>query len=269
MKALIDVEVIMHQELAKGERDNKTYDQILEQCVLKIWIWRGLAGNCEPVLCFSCPHGGNFRKVICPTYKAHRKEKPEHFERLKAELRTKFHSMHIKGLEADDVIGILQTSKEYGPTRIVSIDKDFKTIPGWLVNPDKLLEQHEITESQANYNWMLQTLIGDTADGFKGCPGIGEKKAEKALEQGADDCDWWPWVLGEFNKVNEKSEDYHSAVLQARLARILHREDYDKENRRIKLWHPDPEQVELFDLVNMEVAMGKAIHDRNAVKEMG
>ena len=244
MKALIDIEIIIHRELSKAD-ETSTPATIIDACVRRAWEWRGLAGNCEPVLCIS---DNNFRKVIAPFYKAHRPPSPDHYKEVLAGLKQRMPHRTIHGLEADDVMGILQTSEVYGPTAIISIDKDMKTIPGRLVNPDKLLESGVVTEDEANYNWMYQTLVGDTADGFKGCPRVGPVKAENALDGLSGSLtDMWAVVVALFAESNSEE----SPLLNARLARILRRDDYDHEAGTIKLWHP--EEHEIFDLEKMEV----------------
>jgi DNA polymerase-1 len=237
-KALIDVEIIVHREIAKAE--DQFVPSIVSACIRKAWEWRGMAGNADPVLCFSSKQ--NFRKVLCPTYKAHRPPSPPILGEVIKELKAKMPHMQIDGLEADDVIGILHTSQVYGPTRVVTIDKDMKTLPGWLINPDDILRhQQPITQEEADRTWFQQAVIGDTADGFKGIPKCGPKAADKIFG--------WDDVL-EMGLDKGMDEDY--LILQARLARILRRDDYDKESNSIRLWHPTDDVR--FDLEKMEIA---------------
>lgn len=250
LKALIDADIIAYREIAKGERDGVTEPSaLIDRAIKEVWVWRGLAGNANPILVFSCPDGGNFRKVIMPTYKAHRSEKPAFHKEVVLALKNHFENFVINGLEADDVMGILQTSAKFGATAIVSIDKDMKTIPGRLVNPNNILEACTITEDEADYNWMKQTLIGDSTDGFKGCPGIGVKRAENALEGLSGSLEaMWAKVVDLYTSKDLTVDD---AVQNARMARILRREDYDYATNSIQLWHPD--SPETFDLDSMEV----------------
>jgi len=239
---LIDIEIIIHRAFAALEGMPLT--MVFDECVKNCYLWAGLAGNAgNPFLCFS--GRGNFRKHLSDTYKAHRSPKPEGYDQIIKMLKDKFRHMEFANLEADDLMGILQTSPKFGPTRIVSIDKDMATIPGWLINPDKYdpidwAGYREISVEEADLTHLHQTVIGDTADGFKGIPGAGPKAAEKVT------C--WDDVvaLGEKKGVDE---DY--LILQARLAHILRREDYDHEARTIKLWHPREPQT--LDLNTMEV----------------
>jgi DNA polymerase-1 len=102
---------------------------------------------------------------------------------------------------------------------------------------------YNITETQADYWHLYQTLIGDATDGYKGCPGIGPKKAERLL----DDTDWtsecgqtwsqamWVKVVEAFVSAGLTEAD---ALRRARLARILRWSDWDSENKQPKLWTP-------------------------------
>lgn len=229
IKALLDVEIIMHRTFAAAG-DRAYVPEIISDCIKTCWEWRGFAGNAEPVLCFSGRN--NFRKAIAPTYKAHRSPKPEGYEQVQQALKDHFPHFCFQGLEADDVMGILQTSPKFGQTAIVSIDKDMKTIPGYLINPDHILEARVIDEEEADLNWMRQAIIGDTADGFKGCPRVGPKGAAKINN-------WDEY----FQLFEDKGHDRDYAILQARLARILRRDDYDAKAGTIKLWHPEEPEI--------------------------
>ena len=137
-------------------------------------------GNRDMVLTFS--KGPCFRYDIDSTYKSNRKgvRKPIGFYHVREKLIENYSTVSLHGLEADDVMGILAT-KPNGHTKIiVARDKDMKTIPGKLWDGSTF---HVITEAGADYFHMYQTLIGDAADGYKGCPGIGPKKAEKMLQE--------------------------------------------------------------------------------------
>jgi len=131
-------------------------------------------------------------------------------------------------LEADDCIGILATTKKN--SIIVSGDKDFKSVPGRFFDY-KRGEFYDISVDKADYWHLYQTLIGDTADNYSGCPGIGEKTAEKILAEGAT----WACVVAQYEKKGLTEAD---ALVQARVARILRREDYDMKIKEPILWTP-------------------------------
>ena len=135
----------------------------------------------------------------------------------------------IPDLEGDDVMGIIATD----PTRtdqriIVSIDKDMKTIPGHLLIGGELMH---ISPEEADYNHLYQTLVGDTIDGYSGCPGIGAVSAKRALDKDPS----WDTVVKLFQKA-KLDEDY--ALTQARMAKILHYKDFDQETQKPILWRP-------------------------------
>jgi DNA polymerase-1 len=175
---------------------------------------------------------GNFRRSILPTYKGKRGKKPLVLKALKEHLIKEREAIWRPGLEGDDCMGILATMKLLVPEDriIVSIDKDMKQIPGKLVrwpNTDIV----EVTEEEADYFHMLQTLTGDVTDGYSGCPGVGPVKAERILAH----QDHWNAVLNAYEKAGLSEQD---ALVQARVARILRASDYDFKERKVKLWEP-------------------------------
>ena len=186
-------------------------------------------------MCLSDPDR-NWRKSVLPTYKSNRKDvaKPELIPVLRRWVKSIYMYKQVALLEADDVMGILSTKKDFMPSCrkvIVSQDKDMKTIPGWLFNPDKQKKATRISKVKAEYNWLYQTLTGDTTDGYKGCPGIGPIKAERFLNE---DPTWFTvtWV---FHQADLTEDD---ALVQARVARILRADDYDFINKEVILWEP-------------------------------
>lgn len=176
----------------------------------------------------------NWRKGILPTYKSHRKgrRKPLVFFELKEYANSTYKTLTIEDLEGDDVLGLLAGDpKVKGEKIVVTIDKDLKTVPGLHFNPMRKDEGvFEVTQEQADYNHLLQTLTGDSVDGYSGCPGIGPKRAEKILET----CDW-DSVVSAYNKAGLEEQD---ALVQARVARILRWGEYDKRKKEPILWNP-------------------------------
>lgn len=176
---------------------------------------------------FSDPND-NFRKHLMPDYKSNRqdKRKPTCYNALVEWIRNTYDSKSSESLEADDVIGINST---LDTTLIVSMDKDFKTIPShfYRVNEDEI---YLIDTAKANYWHMFQTLVGDTADGYKGCPGVGSVRAERILKDVPQDK-LWETVVNTYKKAGLTEED---ALLQARVAYILRSGD-----TKDTLWTPD------------------------------
>lgn len=184
-------------------------------------------GNYEIVMCFSDKQ--NFRKKLLSTYKLNRadRRKPLAYSAMVDWVKKHYTAKSYKGLEADDVIGIMATASK-GNAVVISGDKDMKSIPAifydFIHN-----EFYDITEEQANYWHLYQTLVGDVADNYKGCPKIGNVGATKLLSNSAT----WETVVGAFEKAGLTSDD---ALLQARLAYILRTENF-KEGK-ILLWIP-------------------------------
>jgi DNA polymerase-1 len=181
------------------------------------------------VLCFN-DRTANFRKDVDPTYKAGRSRKPLGYWALRDWAEEEWECVSLPRLEADDVMGILATNDTYEYPVIVSPDKDMKTIPCRLIRGDG--ELLVISEAEADYWHMFQTLVGDITDGFKGCPGVGVVTAEKLLLGKAD---LWSVVVSQFIKAKQTEQE---ALTQARLARILRAEDWDHEKQEVKLWVP-------------------------------
>ena len=206
----------------------------------------------------------NWRTKVLPSYKGNRKEavRPTLLKDLKNYLAETYPSYRKPTLEADDIMGILSTHPKLvsGKKIIVSEDKDMKTIPGWLWNPAKDSEPWLVTPQVANYWHYLQTLIGDTTDGYKGCPGVGKETADELLKkpylmvpyehtlksgkrkgeveirhtkEPTDDV--WKAIVSlyEYHGLNEQD-----ALVQARVARICRHTDYNFIDGKEVLWNP-------------------------------
>lgn len=178
--------------------------------------------------------GPVFRLAIEPNYKANRTgvRKPMAYTAVRERLEQNYNVVKLKGLEADDVLGIFAT-RDPESTIVCSEDKDLQTIPCTLFRGG---EVRKIDAAQADYFHLYQTLTGDTSDGYPGCPGIGPKKAEALLAAAVGESRV-PWldVIKAFEKAGLTEAD---ALKQARLARILRDEDWDAENKTPILWAP-------------------------------
>lgn len=172
----------------------------------------------------------NFRADLFPEYKGDRKDtrKPLIYVPLLEWLDADLNCVHMANCEADDALGILQTSGQFKSSIIISEDKDMLTVPGKLYRGGELLT---VTEEQAKYHHMSQTLTGDPTDGYPGCKGVGPKTAEKLLVGSPES--WWGVVVQAYEKAGLTEDD---ALLNARMAYILQSKDY--ENGEVKLWTP-------------------------------
>ena len=182
----------------------------------------------------------NFRYRIYPQYKSNRKgkRKPITYHPLKNYTICSYNTYQRPDIEGDDILGILATSPVIikGDKTIVSLDKDMRTIPCTYCDMRDPITEVTVTEDEANYRHMLQTLTGDTADGYPGCPGIGAVTAEKILT--ATDGTYpemWKAVIKTYEKKGLSEE---TALIQAQIARICRRDDYDFKKKEVIPWTP-------------------------------
>ena len=147
-------------------------------------------------------HGKTFRHEAFPAYKAQREETPEDIKLSVPIIKNILDAYHIPilqvdGFEADDVIGTLATQAgEKGvETYMLTPDKDY----GQLVKDNVYMyrprhgggyEKLGTKEIEEKYNITsplqvvdLLALMGDSADNFPGCPGVGEKTAIKLINE--------------------------------------------------------------------------------------
>lgn len=148
------------------------------------------------------PHGPTFRTEAFPAYKAQREETPEDIRVSVPIIKEILGAMRIPvlqvdGFEADDVIGTLATkSGEIGvSTYMLTPDKDY----GQLVKKNVFIYRphhgggYETLDEMGVCNKYgiptplhvidLLALMGDSADNFPGCPGVGEKTAVKLINE--------------------------------------------------------------------------------------
>jgi DNA polymerase-1 len=192
----------------------------------------------DHVMAFSSPN--NFRYSVDPTYKSNRQgaRKPLCYALVREMCDATYNSVVMEGLEADDVMGILATKPGTSTRIIVSQDKDMKTIPTTIWDGKDVLT---VSEAEADYNHLYQTLIGDVTDGYKGCPGVGPVKASSLLapeylaKAGFGLDGHWRSIVTAYEKAGLTEE---VALTQARLARILRWTDWDVEARKPILWSP-------------------------------
>lgn len=267
---LIDADIIAYQAAATNQTTHDwgdgnvsvTTDMAAAKDMVRQQIdrWVDELGASAFVLCLS-DDLKNFRKGVDPTYKASRSktERPELLYKLKDWMASSFPFDRRRTLEADDVLGILATEPHQGTRIIVSADKDLQTIPGLLYRPlGENPQVREITEAEADFYHLFQTLTGDATDNYPGCPGVGPVKAEAALRsltgvlpvhreitrgarkgeivteyEPAEMDTPWDVVVSLFIKAGLTAQD---ALVQARLARILRASDYD--GKRPILWTP-------------------------------
>lgn len=197
--------------------------------------WMKMLGATDVVMALSC-RLGNFRYKVLPSYKYGRSstvdKRPELLTDMKLHLAECYESHVMYNLEGDDVLGILQKDD----TIIISEDKDLRTVPGRLYAPHRDdVGVIEITQLEADQFLMWQTICGDSTDGYKGALGVGKRSpyAEDVLAADADEL--WEIVTDAYASVDMTEDE---ALVQARCAKILTSEYYDKETG-VRLWTPD------------------------------
>ena len=148
------------------------------------------------------PHGLTFRSEAFPAYKAQREKTPEDILISVPIIQRILTAMHIpiliqEGYEADDIIGTLafRLKDENIETYMLTPDKDYGQLVGKNVKMYRprhgggyeVLGEEEIKSKYGVDHPLkvidLLALMGDSADNFPGCPGVGEKTAVKLIAQ--------------------------------------------------------------------------------------
>ena len=149
------------------------------------------------------PPGGTFRNRMFPQYKANRAETPQLVIDALKPLTNICHALNITTLmvmdyEADDVIGTVakRFQSDYTQVFMVTPDKDygqlidnniFQLKPGKSGGNDELIGIKEICEKYGIQNPSqvveILTICGDSADNVPGVNGIGEKGAQKLIDE--------------------------------------------------------------------------------------
>lgn len=134
---------------------------------------------------------GNFREDIdCSVpYKGNRdrSKRPKWYKEIQEHLVNVWGAHLIVGQEADDAMGIAQTTlRELGIDSVIcTVDKDLLTIPGnhYNWNTKKAVV---IDEYKSWFNFYKQMLMGDKVDNIVGIDGIGEVGAIRILTPFSD-----------------------------------------------------------------------------------
>lgn len=225
-------------------------------------------------------HGKTFRDEAFPSYKAQREETPEDIRASVPIIKQIIKAMHIPvlqvdGFEADDVIGTLATKagKAGITTYMLTPDKDY----GQLVSdnvfmfrprhgggyetmgPSEVCEKYDLSSTSQVID--LLALMGDSADNFPGCPGVGPKTAAKLIaEFGSIDN-----MLANSSKIKGKlREKVESAVDDIRMSKFLAtiRTDVpiDLNLNELKVEEPDFTQLaEIFTELEFKSLLDKFI----------
>ena len=149
------------------------------------------------------PAGPTFRHEAYKEYKAQREETPEVI-RLSVPIikdiikAYRIPILEVPGYEADDVIGTLATEagKRGITTYMMTPDKDYGQLVSenvFMYRPkygDKEFDVMGVEEVKAKFNIKspaqvidMLGLMGDSSDNIPGCPGVGEKTAQKLISE--------------------------------------------------------------------------------------
>lgn len=148
------------------------------------------------------PAGPTFRHEAYPAYKAQREETPEDIRKSVPIIKEIIKAynipiLEVMGYEADDVIGTLATKAgEQGiDTYMLTPDKDYgqlvkehvymyrpKFTGGFeIMGPKEVTEKYDLSSTLQVID--LLGLMGDASDNIPGCPGVGEKTAQKLIKE--------------------------------------------------------------------------------------
>ena len=232
-------------------------------------------------------HGLTFRHEAFPQYKAQREETPEDIRLSVPIIKDILHAWHIPclqadGFEADDVIGTLaMKSGQMGiETYMLTPDKDY----GQLVQenvfqfrprhgggyeklgPSEVCVKYDIDSTSQVVD--LLALMGDSADNFPGCPGVGEKTAAKLIKEFGSIDNLLLHSSDIKGKLREKVE---AAVDDIRMSKFLAtiRTDVpiDLNLDELKLSEPDEEQLrKLFTDLEFKTLLNKILNKPEIIK---
>ena len=209
-------------------------------------------------------HGKTFRHEAFPAYKAQREETPEDIRASVPIIKDILEAYHIPvlqadGFEADDVIGTLATAAGHEgiETYMLTPDKDYGQLVGgnvYIYRPRHGGGYDTLGESEVTQKYGIATtaqvidllaLMGDSADNFPGCPGVGEKTAAKLITQfGSIDN-----MLAHTDEIKGKlREKVEGAVDDIRMSRFLATIRTDVpialDLEKMKMTSPDEERLE-------------------------
>ncbi len=226
-------------------------------------------------------HGKTFRHEAFPAYKAQRQETPEDITQSVPIIKEILRAFHIpilqaNGFEADDVIGTLaiKAAEKNVETYMLTPDKDY----GQLIRKNvfmyrprhgggyDVIGEHEIAEkygiSTPAQVIDLLALMGDSADNFPGCPGVGEKTAVKLINEfGSTES----LILHADQLKGKMREKVENAVEDIKMSKFLAtiRTDVPMELHldELKLQSPDEEKLgEIFAELEFKTLANKILN---------
>ena len=210
------------------------------------------------------PHGPTFRSEAYPAYKAQREATPEDIRRAVPIIKELLQAWRIPilqadGFEADDVIGTLAKkadSIDGLETYMLTPDKDYGQLVtdrvriyrprhggGYeVMGPAEVCAKYGITAPAQVID--LLALMGDSADNFPGCPGVGEKTASKLIGDFGS-VDALLHRTGELKGALKKKVEEHEADIRLSyfLATIRTDVPVDLDLDALAIQEPDKDQL--------------------------
>ncbi len=233
-------------------------------------------------------HGKTFRHEAYPPYKAQREETPEDIKLSVPYIKEILQAMHIPvlqadGFEADDVIGTLATKagKAGVETYMLTPDKDY----GQLIAPNVFMfkPRHgggydKIGESEIKEKYGIDSahkvidllaLMGDSADNYPGCPGVGEKTAVKLINEFGSCEELLAHADQLKGKMREKVENAKDDIKMSKfLATIRTDVPIELNLDELKMTEPDEKQLsELFAQLEFKRLAEKFLHKTENAKK--
>lgn len=233
-------------------------------------------------------HGKTFRHETFPAYKAQREATPEDIKKSVPYVQAILKAMNIPtlqadGFEADDVIGTLATKAGAQGiiTYMLTPDKDY----GQLISPNVFMYRprhgggydvvgtkevkekygidspHQVTD--------LLALMGDSADNYPGCPGVGEKTAVKLINQFGS-CEGLLEHTDQLKgKMREKVESAADDIKMAKfLATIRTDVPVELNLEALRVTAPDKETLgQLFDELEFKTLATKMLGKPKNIKQ--
>lgn len=233
-------------------------------------------------------HGRTFRHEAYPPYKAQREETPEDIKLSVPYIKEILQAMHIPvlqadGFEADDVIGTLATKAGQAgvETYMLTPDKDY----GQLIAPNVFMfkPRHgggydKIGESEIKEKYGIDSahkvidllaLMGDSADNYPGCPGVGEKTAVKLINEFGSCEKLLAHADRLKGKMREKVENAKDDIKMSKfLATIRTDVPIDLNLDELKMTEPDEKQLsEIFAQLEFKRLAEKFLHKAENAKK--
>ena len=231
-------------------------------------------------------HGKTFRHEAYPAYKAQREETPEDIKKSVPIIKDILHAHHIPilqvdGFEADDVIGTLATKagSQGLTTYMLTPDKDYGQLVSnnvFMFKPKhgggfETLGEKEIDEkySIASPRQVIDllALMGDSADNFPGCPGVGEKTAIKLISQFGSVDNLLAHTDQLKGKMKEKVEGARKDIEMSKyLATIRTDVPIDFHPEELQLQQPDVQQLtEIYEELEFRTLARRLVNNKERV----